>query len=77
MHRDTCALWRLARQPPNRRAAVVLSAPKGVTNALSLLCEQAAANEDFQPLFNKLNDTVTGIANNLNEELDGLHMQAW
>ena len=52
-------------------AAVVLSAPKGVTNALSLLCEQAAAGEDFQPLFNKLNDTVTGIANNLNEELDG------
>ena len=45
-------------------AAVVLSAPKGVTNALSLLCEQAAAGEDFQPLFNKLNDTVTGIANN-------------
>ena len=52
-------------------AAVVLSAPKGVTNALSLLCEQAAAGEDFQPLFTKLNDTVTGIANNLNEELDG------
>ncbi|MED6320579.1 MAG: aspartate kinase, partial [Pseudomonadota bacterium] len=52
-------------------AAVVLSAPKGVTNALSLLCEQAAAGEDFQPLFDKLNDTVTGIANDLNDELDG------
>jgi len=51
-------------------AAVVLSAPKGVTNALSLLCEQAAAGEDFAPLFDKLTATVTGIANALNEALD-------
>ena len=52
-------------------AAVVLSAPKGVTNALSLLCEQAAAGEDFHPLFEKLTSTVTGIADALNEELSG------
>ena len=52
-------------------AAVVLSAPKGVTNALSLLCEQAAGGEDFQPLLDKLNDTVSGIANSLNDELEG------
>ena len=52
-------------------AAVVLSAPKGVTNALSLLCEQAAAGEDFQPLFEKLTSTVTGIASALNETLTG------
>lgn len=52
-------------------AAVVLSAPKGVTNALSLLCEQAAADEDYLPLFDKLTTLVTGIATDLNKELDG------
>lgn len=51
-------------------AAVVLSAPKGVTNALSLLCEQAADNGDYLPLFTKLTDTVQGIADELNEKLD-------
>ncbi|MBU3021475.1 bifunctional aspartate kinase/homoserine dehydrogenase I [Aestuariibacter sp. A3R04] len=51
-------------------AAVVLSAPKGVTNALSLLCEQAAAGEDYQPLFEKLDQTVHGIADELNTTLD-------
>ncbi len=52
-------------------AAVVLSAPKGVTNALALLCDQAAANEDFLPLFDKLTTLVSGIAADLQEELDG------
>ena len=52
-------------------AAVVLSAPKGVTNALSLLCEQAAAGEDYQPLFEKLTSTVTGIANELKNDVSG------
>ena len=51
-------------------AAVVLSAPKGVTNALSSLCEQAAAGDDFQPLFEKLEQTVQGIADELNTTLD-------
>lgn len=52
-------------------AAVVLSAPKGVTNALSSLCEQAAANEDFAPLFDLLSTTVLGIANDLHNTLSG------
>lgn len=52
-------------------AAVVLSAPKGVTNALSLLCEQAAADQDFLPLFEKLETLVTGIAAQLNDILSG------
>ncbi|MBD3586151.1 bifunctional aspartate kinase/homoserine dehydrogenase I [Salinimonas sp. HHU 13199] len=52
-------------------AAVVLSAPKGVTNALALLCDQAAANEDFLPLFDKLTTLVSGIAADLQAELDG------
>ncbi|MBU2979459.1 bifunctional aspartate kinase/homoserine dehydrogenase I [Alteromonas sp. C1M14] len=56
-------------------AAVVLSAPKGVTNALSLLCEQAAQGDDFQPLFQKLTDTVQGIANELNQTLDNFAHQ--
>ncbi len=52
-------------------AAVVLSAPKGVTNALSLLCDQAAAGEDFNPLFTKLDELVNGIAKELDETLTG------
>ncbi|GGW97027.1 bifunctional aspartate kinase/homoserine dehydrogenase I [Alteromonas halophila] len=52
-------------------AAVVLSAPKGVTNALSLLCEQAAGGEDYSPLFEKLDMTVQGIANALHESVSG------
>jgi aspartokinase/homoserine dehydrogenase 1 len=51
-------------------AAVVLSAPKGVTNALSLLCEQAEAGEDFGELLAKLNMTLHGIADDLNRTLD-------
>ena len=48
-------------------AAAVLSAPKGVTNALSLLIEQASTGEDFSELFAKLDMTLNGIANELGE----------
>ncbi|MDF2179514.1 bifunctional aspartate kinase/homoserine dehydrogenase I [Aliiglaciecola sp. CAU 1673] len=51
-------------------AAVVLSAPKGVTNALSALVDQAVSGEDFQPLFDTLNTTLTGIAKDLGQQLD-------
>lgn len=51
-------------------AAVVLSAPKGVTNALSLLCEQASVGKDFGELLAKLNMTLHGIATELNSSLD-------
>ena len=57
-------------------AAVVLSAPKGVTNALSLLCEQAARHEDFMPLFDKLEALLTGIARELHGELNGFAYEA-
>jgi len=50
-------------------AAVVLSAPKGVTNALSLLCEQAEQDKDYGELFAKLTMTLNGIAAELNETL--------
>lgn len=56
-------------------AAVVLSAPKGVTNALSLLCEQAAAGEDYTPLLTKLSELVAGIASELDNELEGFAYQ--
>ncbi len=46
-------------------AAVVLSAPKGVTNALSLLCEQAQSGEDYGELFAKLDMTLSSIADEL------------
>lgn len=52
-------------------AAVVLSAPKGVTNALSLLCEQAQDGEDYGELLAKLNMTLHGIADDLNTHLIG------
>ncbi|MDM7859486.1 bifunctional aspartate kinase/homoserine dehydrogenase I [Alteromonas sp. ASW11-36] len=48
-------------------AAVVLSAPKGVTNALSLLCDEAAANKDFGELFAKLEMTLHSIATELHQ----------
>ena len=54
-------------------AAVVLSAPKGVTNALSLLCEQASIGKDFRELFAKLDMTLHGIANDLNTSLPGFN----
>lgn len=50
-------------------AAVVLSAPKGVTNALSLLCEQAEQDKDYGELFAKLTMTLHGIATELNDTL--------
>jgi aspartokinase/homoserine dehydrogenase 1 len=46
-------------------AAVVLSAPKGVTNALSLLCDEAAAGKDYGELFAKLNMVLFGILDDL------------
>lgn len=48
-------------------AAVVLSAPKGVTNALSLLCEEAAKSKDFGELFAKLEMTLRSIATELHQ----------
>ena len=56
-------------------AAVVLSAPKGVTNALSLLCEQAQSGADYGELFAKLNMTLHAIADDLNESLDSFAYQ--
>lgn len=52
-------------------AAVVLSAPKGVTNALGALCDQAAAGEDYSALFAELDKKVNGIAEELNAQLEG------
>ena len=52
-------------------AAVVLSAPQGVTNALSLLVEQASAGQDFRELLAKLKMKLTGIADDLAAQLDG------
>lgn len=56
-------------------AAVVLSAPKGVTNALSLLCSQAAAGEDYSELMAKLDTTLTGIVTDLGKTLQGFNQQ--
>lgn len=50
-------------------AAVVLSAPKGVTNALSLLCERATQGKDYGELYAKLDMTLMGIVNDLHKEL--------
>ncbi|MFC3092653.1 bifunctional aspartate kinase/homoserine dehydrogenase I [Alteromonas sediminis] len=52
-------------------AAVVLSAPKGVTNALSLLCEQAANQTDYFELLEKLRMTLKGINDELDQALTG------
>ncbi len=46
-------------------AAIVLSAPKGVTNALSLLCDEAAQGKDYGELFAKLNMVLFGILEDL------------
>ncbi|MEH6711301.1 MAG: bifunctional aspartate kinase/homoserine dehydrogenase I [Paraglaciecola polaris] len=46
-------------------AAVVLSAPKGVTNALSLLCDEASSGKDYGELFAKLNMVLFGILDDL------------
>ncbi|UAA39773.1 bifunctional aspartate kinase/homoserine dehydrogenase I [Paraneptunicella aestuarii] len=50
-------------------AAVVLSAPKGVTNALAALCEQASKGEDYGELLGKLSSTLNGIASDLSTQL--------
>ncbi|ABG42082.1 homoserine dehydrogenase / aspartate kinase [Paraglaciecola sp. T6c] len=50
-------------------AAVVLSAPKGVTNALSLLCEEAGSGKDYGELFAKLNMVLFGILDDLKDTL--------
>ena len=52
-------------------AAVVLSAPKGVTNALSLLTEQAEQGQDFGELQAKLSMTLNSIADELAEAIAG------
>ncbi|XOV79028.1 MAG: bifunctional aspartate kinase/homoserine dehydrogenase I [Aestuariibacter sp.] len=56
-------------------AAVVLSAPKGVTNALASLCEQAALGEDYEPLLSKLKHTLQGIAQDLDGQLSDFDYQ--
>ena len=56
-------------------AAVVLSAPKGVTNALSLLCEQAQSGQDYGELLAKLNMTLNGIADDLAEHIEHFNYQ--
>lgn len=50
-------------------AAVVLSAPKGVTNALSLLCDRASEGKDFGELYAKLGMTLNGICDDLTSTL--------
>ena len=57
------------RSEDTKGAAVVLSAPKGVTNALSLLCEQAQQGKDYGELLAKLNMTLHGIASELSTTL--------
>ena len=54
-------------------AAVVLSAPKGVTNALSLLCDEAALGKDYGELLAKLDMVLKGIVNELHERLPGFN----
>ncbi|MBC3767803.1 bifunctional aspartate kinase/homoserine dehydrogenase I [Neptunicella marina] len=56
-------------------AAVVLSAPKGVTNALSLLVEQAAEGQDYLELLAKLKMTLTGIVADLDNSIDGFNTE--
>lgn len=56
-------------------AAVVLSAPKGVTNALSLLCEEAAQSKDFGELFAKLEMTLHSIATELHKHFPGFDIE--
>jgi aspartokinase/homoserine dehydrogenase 1 len=56
-------------------AAVVLSAPKGVTNALSLLCDQAASGSDYGELFAKLEMTLNSIADELAAKVSGFDLE--
>lgn len=50
-------------------AAVVLSAPKGVTNALSQLCDDAAAGLDYKPLLSQLSELIHSICEELHQAL--------
>jgi len=50
-------------------AAVVLSAPKGVTNMMAALCEEASAGEDYAPTMQALRDKLTDIASELKTTL--------
>lgn len=50
-------------------AAVVLSAPKGVTNMLAALCEQASGGEDYSATMQELRDKLNGIAGELKSTL--------
>lgn len=56
-------------------AAVVLSAPKGVTNALSLLCEHAGAGKDYGELLAKLDMTLNGIVDDLARTIEGFRLE--
>ena len=51
------------------QVAVVLSAPQGVTNALSHLVEQAALGEDYHDLLAKLDMKLNGICDELHDAL--------
>lgn len=51
-------------------AAVVLSAPKGVTNALDSLCHQASLGQDYTSLLGQLNEKIHGIVDQLSEQLE-------
>lgn len=55
----------------NQPTTVVLSAPKGVTNALSLLCEQACLDQDYDTLLNKLHSMLLSIIHELDGTLAG------
>ena len=55
---------------------VILSAPKGVTNALSLLCEQAASGEDYSELLNKLQAMLSSIVSELSCTVEGFRSDA-
>lgn len=56
-------------------AAVVLSAPKGVTNALDSLCQQAACGTNYQTLFTQLTDKILTIIDELQQQLPGFDSQ--
>jgi aspartokinase/homoserine dehydrogenase 1 len=49
--------------------AVVLSAPKGVTNAISQLCEDASQGRTYQELLDKFSDLISTICRDLKQAL--------
>jgi len=56
-------------------AAVVLSAPKGVTNALSLLTDKASEGKDYGELYAKLDMVLHGIVDDLAGSLPALRKE--